>query len=194
MFDQINAHVNRYVTLSADELELLDSLLVPQRIPKKTLLLKEGDLCCFESYINKGCIRSYYIDETGQEVILQFAVEDWWVSDLASFHEHIPSKMFIETLEDCELLTLNPATKEHLLTHIPQLERMFRIMVQRNLSSLQDRLFSTITNSAEDKYRDFIRRYPDIPQRVAQHYIASYLGISPEFLSKIRGRIAKKNQ
>jgi CRP/FNR family transcriptional regulator, cyclic AMP receptor protein len=192
MFDQIHAHISRYVTLSGEELALLDSLLIPHQVPKKTILLKEGDLCNFESYINKGCIRTYYLDESGQEVTLQFAIEDWWVSDIASFHDHTPSNMFIETLEDCELLTLNPATKEHLLTHIPQLERMFRIMVQRNLSVLQSRLFKTIANSAKDKYQDFIERYPTIPQRVAQHYIASYLGISAEFLSKVRSRIAKR--
>jgi CRP-like cAMP-binding protein len=100
--------------------------------------------------------------------------------------------MFIETLEDCELLTLNLPTKEALLARVPKLERVFRIMVQRNLSVLQARLFKTIATSATDKYLDFIKRYPSMPQRVAQHYIASYLGISPEFLSKIRTRLAKK--
>ena len=100
--------------------------------------------------------------------------------------------MFIETLEDCELLLLNPETKELALSKLPKLERVFRLMVQRNLSVLQGRLFTTIATSAEDKYLDFMRRYPTIPQRVAQHYIASYLGISPEFLSKIRTRLSKK--
>ncbi|HTL06748.1 MAG TPA: hypothetical protein VL307_00780, partial [Chitinophagaceae bacterium] len=99
---------------------------------------------------------------------------------------------FIETLEDCELLLLHPDSKEQLLARLPQLEKMFRLMVQRNLAVLQSRLFSTIATDATAKYLAFIERYPDIPQRVAQHYIASYLGISPEFLSKIRTRLAKK--
>jgi CRP-like cAMP-binding protein len=192
MFDCINDYVNRCVTLSAEELDYFNSVLEYKAVVKKTILLHEGEICNFEAFINKGCIRTYYIDEKGIEVTLQFAIEDWWVSDIASFHDHKPSNMFIETLEDCELLTLSPSTKENLLARVPKLERMFRIMVQRNLSVLQNRLFKTIVTSAEDKYLDFIKRYPTIPQRVAQHYIASYLGISPEFLSKTRTRLSKK--
>lgn len=192
MFERINDYVNRCVTLSVEELDYFNSVLEYKTVIKKTVLLHEGGVCNFEAFINKGCIRTYYIDEKGVEVTLQFAIEDWWVSDIASFHDHKPSNMFIETLEDCELLTLSLPAKENLLARIPKLERMFRIMVQRNLSVLQNRLFKTIVTSAEDKYLDFISRYPTIPQRVAQHYIASYLGISPEFLSKTRTRLAKK--
>jgi CRP/FNR family transcriptional regulator, cyclic AMP receptor protein len=169
-----------------------NSLLVYKEVPKKTILLHEGETCNFEAYIIKGCIRTYYINEKGIEVTLQFAIEDWWVSDIASFNDHLPSSMFIETLEDCRLLMLTPQTKETALFKIPKLERVFRLMVQRNLAVLQGRLFKTIATSGTEKYLDFIRRYPDIPQRVAQHYIASYLGITPEFLSKIRTRLAKK--
>lgn len=100
--------------------------------------------------------------------------------------------MFIETLEDCEILVLTPETKEELLHKVPKFERLFRLMVQRNLSRMQERLFQTISTNATDKYLDFLERYPSIPQRVAQHYIASYLGMSPEFLSKVRTRLAKK--
>jgi CRP/FNR family cyclic AMP-dependent transcriptional regulator len=192
MFDQINSHVARSISLSAEETECLNSLLEYRKIPKKTFLLHEGEVCNFEAFIIKGCIRNYYIDENGFEVILQFAIEDWWVSDIASFTNHFPSNMFIETLEDCELLMLSPQTKEELLERVPKLERFFRLMVQRNLAVLQSRLFKTITNSAQDKYLDFLKRYPTIPQRVAQHYIASYLGISPEFLSKVRTKMSKK--
>lgn len=156
------------------------------------MLLHEGEICNFEAYINKGCIRNYYLDENGFEVTLQFAIEDWWVSDIASFQDHQPAHMFIETLEDCELLMLSPETKEELLRKLPKLERVFRLMVQRNLAVLQSRLFKTIATSAQEKYIDFISRYPTIPQRVAQHYIASYLGISPEFLSKVRTKMSKK--
>ncbi|MES1222794.1 MAG: Crp/Fnr family transcriptional regulator [Bacteroidota bacterium] len=192
MFDNINNYISKCVPVTKEELEYFDELLEYKKIPKKTILLHEGEICNFEAYIIKGCIRTYYIDEKGIEVTLQFAIEDWWVSDIASFHDHKPSSMFIETLEDCELLMLNPQTKEKLLAKLPKLERVFRLMVQRNLSVLQGRLFKTIATSGEDKYLDFIKRYPGIPQRVAQHYIASYLGISPEFLSKIRTRLSKK--
>ncbi|MEO6230146.1 MAG: Crp/Fnr family transcriptional regulator [Ferruginibacter sp.] len=192
MFESINQHVNRLTPLTNDELDYFNSLLEFKTVLKKTILLHEGDVCNFEAFINKGCIRNYYIDENGFEVILQFAIEDWWVSDIASFHAHTPSKMFIETLEDCELLILSPQTKEELLVKVPKLERMFRLMVQKNLSVLQNRFFKSIATSAQDKYLDFLQRYPTISQRVAQHYIASYLGISAEFLSKVRTKLAKK--
>jgi len=192
MFDQINNHVTKCTRLSADELSFFNSILEYKAVPKKVILLHEGEVCNFEAYINKGCIRSYYIDENGFEVTLQFAIEDWWVSDIASFQDHVPGNMFIETLEDCELLVLSPQTKEELLEKVPKLERVFRLMVQRNLAVLQSRLFKTIATSATEKYLDFLKRYPTIPQRVPQHYIASYLGISPEFLSKIRTRMARK--
>jgi CRP/FNR family transcriptional regulator, cyclic AMP receptor protein len=192
MFDRINKQIQKYVDLSEEEITHFNSLLEYKKVPKKTMLLHEGDICNFEAFINKGCIRSYYIDEHGAEVILQFAIEDWWVSDIASFHNHSPSNMFIETLEECELLILSPQTKEELLAAVPKLERMFRLMVQKNLTVLQKRFLNTITTSAQEKYLDFIERYPTIPQRVAQHYIASYLGISAEFLSKVRTKLSKK--
>jgi CRP-like cAMP-binding protein len=191
MFNNINAHASHCASFSLQELEVFNTLLQVKHVPRKTLLLQEGDICNFEAYINKGCIRTYYIDENGFELTMQFAIEDWWVSDVTSFHDHKPSNMFIETLEDCELLTLNPGTKELLLQQVPKFERFFRILIQRNLAVVQNRLFQTIAWPAQERYLYFLQHYPAIPQRVAQHYIASYLGISPEFLSKIRTRLAK---
>jgi CRP-like cAMP-binding protein len=152
------------------------------------MLLQAGNICNFEAYVIKGCIREYYIDNHGAELTLQFAIEDWWVSDITSFEDQMVSSMYIETLEDCELLMLSRQSKERLLAEVPKLERMFRLMIQRHLSTVQSRLFRTVTFSAMEKYLEFIKRYPTIPQRVPQHYIASYLGISPEFLSKLRTR------
>lgn len=193
MFDRINEYIHKCASFTPEEVSYFNSLLQYKEIPKKTLLLQEGEICHFESFVNKGCIRNYYIDERGNEVTLQFAIEGWWVSDIASFHERKPSLMFIETLEDCEVLSLTPETKEQLLERVPQFERMFRLIVQRNLSRLQERLYRTIATTAAEKYLDFIERYPTIPQRVAQHYIASYLGFTPEFLSKVRTRLSKKS-
>ena len=192
MFEEINAYINRYTLCDVEEVKFFNSILQHKTVAKKTFLLQEGEICKFEAFIRKGCIRTYYIDHKGAEVTLQFAIENWWVSDIASFHEQKPSRMFIETLEDCELLLLSPETKEKLLAQVPKFERMFRLMVQRNLTRLQERLFQTIATTAVEKYLDFIERYPTIPQRVAQHYIASYLGFSPEFLSKVRTKLAKK--
>ncbi|MFY8008621.1 MAG: Crp/Fnr family transcriptional regulator [Flavobacterium sp.] len=192
MFEQINKNVCRKNDFTTSEIDHFNSVLQHKVVPKKTLLLQEGEICKFEAYILKGCIRKYYINEHGHEVILQFAIEDWWVSDIASFHEEKPSMLFIETLEDCELLILTPESKEKLLKAIPKFERIFRLLVQRNLSSMQNRLIDTIAKPAQEKYLEFIKQYPTIPQRVAQHYIASYLGITAEFLSKIRTKLAKQ--
>jgi CRP-like cAMP-binding protein len=192
MFEQINKNVCKKNDFILAEIDYFNNILQHKVVPKKTLLLQDGEICNFEAYILKGCIRKYYINEQGHEVILQFAIEDWWVSDIASFHEAKPSKLFIETLEDCELLILTPESKEKLLKEIPKFERIFRLLVQRNLSSMQDRLIDTIAKPAQEKYLEFIKLYPTIPQRVAQHYIASYLGISAEFLSKIRTKLAKQ--
>jgi CRP-like cAMP-binding protein len=192
MFDEINNYATRCATFTNEELSIFDELLEEKFVPKKTFLLQEGEICNFEAYVVKGCVRTYYIDENGFEVILQFAIEDWWFSDIASFYEQKPSKLFIETLEDSRLLTFNPETKEELLTRVPKFERVFRLMLQRNLAATQNRLINTISKTAQEKYLDFIERYPTIPQRVPQHYIAAYLGISPEFLSKVRTKLSKQ--
>ncbi|MDN3582829.1 Crp/Fnr family transcriptional regulator [Mucilaginibacter flavus] len=191
MFQNINSYAARSVNLTTDESARFNEILEFRKVPRKTKLLQAGDICNFEAYVNKGCIREYIVDENGAEVTLQFAVEDWWVSDLASFQDQTPCNMYIETLEDCELLILSRDAKEQLLTEVPKLERMFRLMLQRHLTVVQNRLFKTISNTAMEKYLEFIKRYPSIPQRVPQHYIASYLGISPEFLSKLRTRHLK---
>jgi CRP/FNR family transcriptional regulator, cyclic AMP receptor protein len=192
MFELINKNVSKNGDFTQSEIDFFNSVLLHKVVPKKTYLLQDGEVCNFEAYILKGCIRKYYINEHGHEVILQFAIEDWWVSDIASFHEKKPSKLFIETLEDCELLLLTQDTKEKLLLAVPKFERIFRLLVQRNLSSMQNRLIDTIDKTAQEKYLEFLKQYPSISQRVAQHHIASYLGISAEFLSKIRTKLVKQ--
>ena len=134
--------------------------------------MREGEVCQFEGYIHKGCVRVYYLDDNGFEVTILFAIEDWWISDIASFQDQKPSNLYIETIEDSEIFMLDPATKEKLLKEIPKFERVFRMLVQRNLFTLQNRLVNTISKSASDRYLEFIKVYPTIPQRVAQYYIA----------------------
>ena len=191
-FTQINKNISRYVNFSDEELDIFNSLLEYKKVPKKTIMLHEGDICTFEAFVLKGCVRKYYIDSNGFEVILQFAIEDAWVGDISSSaFDQKPSKLYIETLEDCEFLMFNPETKEQLFELTPRFERAFRILVQRHLAVTQHRLINTISKTALDKYLEFLELYPTLPQRVAQHYIASYLGISAEFLSKTRAKLAK---
>ena len=192
MFAQINSSISRYVSFTQQELDIFNSLLVVKKIPKKTIMLHKGEKCTFEGFVVKGCIRKYYIDEKGFEVVLQFAVENSWISDISfSIYETDPSLIFIETLENSEFLMFSPETKEQLFKKAPRFERAFRILMQRHLAVTQKRLLQNITLTAEQKYDEFIKNYPSIPNRVAQHYIASYLGISAEFLSKIRTRKLK---
>jgi CRP-like cAMP-binding protein len=192
LYSQINQNISRYVSFETDELAIFNSLLTYKKVPKKTILLREGERCDFEAFVIKGCVRKYYIDSNGFEVILQFAIEDAWVSDISfSIYEDNPSRVYIETLEDCEFFLFNSETKEHLFVQAPKFERAFRILMQRSLSATQNRLFNTISKTATEKYLEFLELYPALSQRVAQHYIASYLGISAEFLSKIRTKIAK---
>lgn len=192
MYAEINKNVNQYVKFNEEELAIFNSLLKEKTVPKKHFLLRAGEVCNFEAFIVKGCMRKYYIDENGQEVIIQFGVENYWMSDIASFAEQVPAMLFIETLEDSTILYLTPKSKEELLTHIPKFERFYRKLVERNISVLQNRLHFSISKTAQEKYIDFLTHYPTLSQRVAQHYIASYLGMSAEFLSKVRTKMAKK--
>ncbi|WP_411973249.1 Crp/Fnr family transcriptional regulator [Sphingobacterium sp. Lzh-3] len=192
LYENILKNVSKCITLTEEEIQIFTGLLTVRKVPKKTLLLQEGEVCQFEGYLQKGCVRIYYLDENGFEVTLAFAVEDWWISDIASFHYHTPSSLYMETLEDSELLVLTPETKETLLVDVPKFERVFRMLVQRRLTVLQNRLIHTMAKPAADRYLEFIALYPTISQRIPQYYIASYLGVSPEFVSIIRKRLATK--
>lgn len=192
MFTEIDAYVAKHIKLDKKELEYFHSLLKYKKVKKKKFLLQAGEVCDFEAYIIKGCMRIYFIDENGFEVDLSFSVEDWWVSDINSFITQTPADLFIQTLEDCEILTISYNNKEKLYERVPKFERLFRIMIQRGYNTAIKRLISTISKPAEERYLDFIKKYPGIPQRVPQHLIAAYLGISPEFLSKIRKKLSKR--
>ena len=193
MFDEIDQFVSRYISLTGDERDFFHSLLIHRSLRKKQFLLKEGQICDFEAFILKGCIRTYYLDKEGVETILLFAVEEWWVSDIISFSERVPSNLFIETVEDSELLTIDYAAKMRLFEKIPTFERMFRLLLQRSLGVLQQRFYASVSQTAEERYRQFLDKYPQVAQRVPQHQIARYIGVSPEFLSKIRSAMYRKH-
>lgn len=193
MFEQIDRFVD-HISLTPDERKLFHSMLKFKRVRKRTYLLQEGDICDFEAYIVKGCIRTYYLSDDGTETILTFATENWWVSDPSSFTEQTPSNMFIESLEDCELLIIDHKNKAILYEKIPKFEALFRLLIQRSLFTFQKRLHSLVSQTAEQRYLAFIEKYPQVAQRVPQNQIARYLGISPEFLSKVRSSLQKKKR
>lgn len=192
MFEQIDANVAKHIQLTSKEVDIFHSLLKIKKYKKKEFLLQGGDICHFTGFINKGCIKNYILDDKGHEFIMYFSIEDWWVGDISSFYEQKPGYLFIETIEDTELVSLDFHSNEKLLNEIPKFERFFRILIQRSMTTLQQRFFNTLAKPAEDRYLEFIKKYPQIVQRVPQQLIASYIGVTPEFLSKVRHKIAKK--
>jgi len=192
MFGPIDQFVAKFIRLTPEELEIFHSLLTFRKMKRKTFFLKEGEICDHEAYILKGCIRTFYVDKQGVETNLTFAIEDWWVGDIASFSEQQPSKQNIETLEDCELLTISYEDKNTLYEKIPKFEKLFRILLQRTASVMQQRIYASVSQTAEERYMAFIEKYPSVVQRIPQHHIARYIGVSPEFLSKVRSNMYRK--
>jgi len=192
MFDQIDNIVAACIALTEEERRIFHSLLRFKRIKKRSLLLQEGDICNFDAFIVKGCLRSFYLNEDGGETNLSFSIEGWWVSDAQSFSDEAPSDMFIEALEDGELLLLDYRTKSELLDRVPKFERFFRLLLQRNLTGLQRRWHASVSHSAEQRYLSFLEEYPQIAQRVTQTQIAKYIGVSPEFFSKMRSSMYRR--
>ncbi len=193
MFELIDANIAKHITLSPQELDHFHSFLHVKKYKKKQFILQAGETSHFQGFITKGCIKNYILDEKGHEFIMYFALEDWWVGDIMSFYERKPGNLFIETIEDTELLTIDHQSNEQLLHDIPQFERFFRILIQRSAYTLQQRFFNTLSKPAEARYLEFVKKYPQVVQRVPQQLIASYIGVTPEFLSKVRAKLAKKS-
>ena len=193
MFGPIGQFVATYIQLTPEEVEIFHSLLQFRKVKKKNFLLKEGEICDYEAYILKGCVRTFYVDKQGVETNLTFAVEDWWVADISSFSEQQPSRQNIETLEDCELLTISYEDKNTLYQKVPKFEKVFRMLLQRTAGVLQQRIYASISQTAEERYLAFLEKYPAIVQRIPQHHIARYIGVSPEFLSKVRSTMYRKH-
>ncbi|MDO6434852.1 Crp/Fnr family transcriptional regulator [Flavitalea sp. BT771] len=190
MFDLLYQKINEKITLTEEEFNLCKTLFSPKKLRKKQYILQEGDVCKYNIFVTKGLLRSYTIDDKGNEHILQFALEGWWTADLYSFFTEEPSLFNIEALEDSELLLITRPSWESLLQQIPAFERYFRILIQNNLIATQRRLMESLSETAERKYLKFMKTYPESVQRVPQHMIASYLGITRETLSRLRRDIA----
>ena len=189
----LKQNIVRHVSLSEKETEQFCSLFSQQEVKKKDLLLREGEVCKFEIFVTQGLFRVYHIDNSGFEQVLYFAMEDWWVTDIDSFTNQRPSHLYIEALEDSEILLISNQDKDYAYKHIPAIEKLFRIMTQKTHVALQRRMIDNLSKTADQRYLDFIEKYPQLVQRLSNIQIASYLGISHEFLSKIRRKISLKN-
>lgn len=192
MYERLRRNIEEKVALTEAEWLLCKSLFSPKKLRKKQYFLQEGDVCRYTAFLEKGAMRSYSIDEKGNEHIIQFALEGWWITDLYSFYTGEPSTYTIDALEDSEILQITQPNYEELMKQVPVMERYFRLLLQNRLIALQRRLSGNLSFSAEQKYRWLLQAHPDIFQRVPQHVIASYLGITKETLSRIRGRVSNK--
>lgn len=184
--------LSRYIQLEDEEARLFHSLLKPARIRNRRPLQVSGDHSRAFSLVTKGCLVNYYEDENGFQHVLQFATPMWWTADLHSLIHGTPSDYTIKALMDTEVLKLSRDKLDLLYREVPTFERYFRIIFQNALIAHQRRIIQNIAFPAEERYRQFRKTYPDLEQLVPQKYIASYLGITPEFLSKIRRRLAKR--
>ncbi|WP_339920870.1 Crp/Fnr family transcriptional regulator [uncultured Flavobacterium sp.] len=189
MYEQLAKSIGDKVTLTAADFEVCKTFFIPKKIRKKQTLLLEGDVCTYNAFIEKGILRSYTTDEKGHEHIMQFAFEGWWITDLSSFLMGEHSTFTIEAIEDSELLLLTATAREELMDALPVFERYQRLLLQNAYIALQKRVNSALTATAEEKYTKLTISYPDIVARVPQHMIASYLGLSPETLSRVRKQI-----
>ena len=186
MFTPLFDHIQKFVALDPSEIDTLESCLKLSKIKKKEHLLQEGQVCNTLYFIIKGCARQYIINSKGTEQTLQFAIENWWITDYLSYHNTTPSHFYIQTVENSELIAIEKNTLESLLIEIPKLERYFRIVSQKSFGAAQMRIKFLFTMSAEERYHHFNNLNPDFVQRVPQYMLASYLDFSAEFMSKIR--------
>ena len=186
----LKQNIASHISLSEHETEAFCSLFQQQVIKKKSFLLREGEVCRFEGFVTKGLFRVYHIDQNGLEQILYFAIENWWVADIDSFTNEKPSQLYIEALEDSTVLLISKKNKEFAYSNLPQIEKLFRVMTQKTHVALQRRMIDNLGKTADQRYLDFMEKYPQIYSRLTNLQIAAYLGISHEFLSKIRKKLA----
>lgn len=178
--------------ITEEELEMFSQVCTLKKLRRRQYLLQEGDVWQKNAFVAKGVLRTYRVDEKGTEHIIQFSIENWWAGDRQSYHSGLPSGFNIEALEDAEVVLIPKADFDRLQIEIPKFGEFTRALLERSFIASQNRIHASISYSAEEKYADFIKAYPDITNRIPQHMIASYLGISPETLSRIRNQIAKK--
>jgi len=186
-------NIYNHISLTAKEEELLLSKVRPRQYLKGQYVSQAGDICKYINFVISGSLKSFHIDSEGNEHILAFAIEDWWIGDLGSFTAQKPADYTIQCTENCELAQLSYEDLQFLYTEIPQLERFFRIIIQKAYVYFQRRMIDNLSLTAKEKYLNFIKLYPQFEQRVPQYMIASYLGFTPEFLSKIRKKISSKS-
>lgn len=193
-YERIIKNINQWIKLSNEEIDFFTSRLNFRKIRRRQYILQEGDICKHYTFVNKGCLRLYSVDENGVEHILQFAPEDFWVADIGSFHQETPTLLYIEALEPSEVLQITKSDLMETFLNYPSFDRVFRIMMENAFIGLQKRVLQNISSTAEERYLTFVEKFPQLVNRIPQTQIAAYIGITPEFLSKIRQNLNQKSR
>jgi len=188
-FQPLLDYINRVIELTEEEEQKICSLISYRKLLKGQYFLQQGDVCKFSGFVVSGCTKTFFVDEEGQEHIVMFSVEDWWTSDMGSYISQKPADFNVQCLENTTLIQLSYENQEEILREIPKLERFFRLIIERAFVASQKRIVRNLSMSAKDRYLHFRNVYPKIEQRIPQYLIASYLGITKEFLSKIKSQL-----
>jgi CRP-like cAMP-binding protein len=192
IINNLLASFDQYRLLNKIEREALSKTVVERKIKRKQFILQEGDVCKHYTFVAAGCFKKFYVDNKGTEYNLQFAAENDWIMDIDSFYAEKPSRVYIEAIEPSIILQIERADLIHLFTINPKYDRNFRVIVEKRLVELENRILQSISSTAEERYLSFINQYPHLLSRLPNTQIASYIGITPEFLSKIRKDLSKK--
>lgn len=177
---------HKHVDLTNEEEAAFASITEVIQVRKREQLLKAGQVCRYEYFVLNGCLRSYYVDENAMEHTTMFATEGWWTGNLKSFVREVPSDFYLEALENASLIRISKPAMEELYAQVPKFERYFRILLQNRLLSTQDRIHNHLASHARERYDEFMKKYPTLVQRVPLKHIASFLGITPTYLSRLR--------
>ncbi len=192
LYESFFRQMNEKVGLTKEEEEIIRTYLIPKKIRKKQFLLQEGDVCRHIAFVEKGMLRAYTIGEKGTERIIQFAMEGWTISDLYSFLTSEPATYAIDAIENSELVLISQQANTVLLEKLPRYETYMRILLTNAYIALQRRINSVISNTPEERYNTFTALYPEIVRRVPQHMIAAFMGLTPETLSRVRSKKARR--
>lgn len=188
-YEKLNQHFEKHIQFTPKERDTILACYHPLSLKKKEYLLKAGTIPKYDCFVVSGCVRQYMLDSEGKECTLFFATEYWWVNDLHAFLYQEVSPVSIQAIEPSELLVISKADKDMLYEKVPKMERLYRIMLQKAFAALQRRMVDNLTKNAEQRYIDYLKKYPKIASRLNNLQMASYLGISHEFLSKIKKRV-----
>lgn len=184
-------YFNNILPLDEEEKSIVEKVFKERKVKRRQFILQEGDVCKYNTFVVEGCFKMYMVDPNGKEHNLQFAIENWWIGDIGSFHSEEPSRLYIEAIENSVILQIKKEDQWKLFVDYPKFNRIFRVLAENAMVSLQNRILQNISSTAEERYLEFLKKHPQLFNRISNVQIASYLGVTPEFLSTIRKNISK---